>query len=356
MAITRSQIARQLLAEGGAPRIPFRSGGGRTDADTMSGSGYGAGSSSSNDGYGGGDDVARPTYAQQYKTENPMMQPGTTGETFPGLSKVTPRDVFRTSADNPMLQRSLFERAMIQMIPGIGGAINLGEMNAFNLPQFRYSNTGGIDNRFNTTDDDDNNQIVRPMMPMVPKLPTDIEPEKSDYNEFVQRFTLPEQYRLADGGEVRQAYGLGSIVKKVTGAVKKVVKSPVGKAALAVGLAGAPFGGGSFFGSGSLYGKAIPFAQEFLGKEMFKNYFIKDGGGLTGRGLATLGIGGASLLAGAMTPKEDEQESLSERIADRTGLDIAAIRKEVQDAYASGNTASLRNKYPFLITQVSCCS
>jgi len=155
----------------------------------------------------------------------------------------------------------------------------------------------------------------------------------------------------ADGGSIRQAYGLGSIVKKVTGAVKKVVKSPVGKAALAVGLAGAPFGGGSFFGSGSLYGKAIPFAQEFLGKEMFKNYFIKDGGGLTGRGLATLGIGGASLLAGAMTPKEDEQESLSERIADRTGLDIAAIRKEVQDAYASGNTASLRNKYPFLITE-----
>ena len=94
MAITRSQIARQLLAEGGAPRIPFRNGGGRTDADTMSGSGYGAGSSSSNDGYGGGDDVARQTYAEQYKTENPMMQPGTTGDTFPGLSKVTPRDVF----------------------------------------------------------------------------------------------------------------------------------------------------------------------------------------------------------------------------------------------------------------------
>ena len=347
MAITRSQIARQLLAEGGAPRIPFRNGGGRTDANTMSGSGYGAGSSSSDDGFGGGDDVARPTYSQQLTD---IQNSESTGATFPGLSKVTARDVFRTSADNPMLQRSLFERAMIQSIPGIGGLINLGEMNAFNLPQFRYSNTGGIDDRFNTRDDNEENQIVRPMMPMVPKLPTDIEPEKSDYTEFVQRFSLPEQYRLADGGEVRQAYGLGSIVKKVTGAVKKVVKSPVGKAALAVGLAGAPFGGGSFFGSGSLYGKAIPFAQEFLGKDMFKDFFIKEGGGLTGKGLATLGIGGASLLAGAMTPKEEE-ESISQRIADRTGLDIEGIRKEVQDAYASGNTGSLRNKYPFLITQ-----
>ena len=46
MSIIRSNIARQLLAEGGAPRASFRSGGGRTDANTMSGSGYGAGSSS----------------------------------------------------------------------------------------------------------------------------------------------------------------------------------------------------------------------------------------------------------------------------------------------------------------------
>jgi hypothetical protein len=38
------------------------------------------------------------------------------------------------------------------------------------------------------------------MMPMIPKLPTDIEPEKSDYAEFVQRFTLPERFRLSAGG------------------------------------------------------------------------------------------------------------------------------------------------------------
>ena len=48
-------------------------------------------------------------------------------------------------------------------------------------------------------------------------------------------------------------------------------------------------------------------------------------------------------------PKEEEQESLSQRIADRTGLDIAAIRKEVQDAYAAGDISGLRTKYPFLI-------
>jgi len=353
MAITRSQIARQLLAEGGAPRIPFRSGGGRTDANTMSGSGYGAGSSSSDDGFGGGDDVARPTYSQQLTD---IQNSESTGATFPGLSKVTPRNVFGVSADNPMLQRSLFERAMIQMIPGIGSAINLGEMNAFNVPQFRYSNTGGIDDRFKTTDDDDNNQIVRPMMPMVPKLPTDIEPEKSDYTEFVQRFTLPEQYRLADGGDVRQAYGLGSIVKKVTGAVKKVAKSDIGKAALlATGAYFAPaaFGGTAGFGAGSTYGRFFSglMNPNLIGPLSKAGEFGRFLSG-TGKGKAILGIGAATLASGVLSPKQEEEaDSLSSRIADKTGLDIEAIRKEVQTAYANNNTESLRTKYPFLITE-----
>jgi hypothetical protein len=368
MAITRSQIARQLLAEGGAPRIPFRNGGGRTDANTMSGSGYGAGSSSSDDGFGGGDDVARPTYSQQLTN---IQNAESTGATFPGLSKVTPRNVFGVSADNPMLQRSLFERAMLQMTP-FGGAINLGEMNAFNLPMFRYSNTGGTNNRFNNEDDGDNdNQIVKPM---IPKLPTDIEPEKSDYDEFVQRFTLPERFRLAEGGEPRQAYGLGKLVKKVTGAVKKVVKSPIGKAALAgtaiYGLGGGTFGrfgtlpgigttGGFKFGNiplnlfgQSVAGGAVPGTQfeGLLSKIGLSGGY---GGGLTfPGGKVGAGIAGLSAAAYALTPKQEEEvDSLSSRIADNTGIDVAQIRKEVQEAYASGNTEKLKTKYPFLITE-----
>jgi hypothetical protein len=358
MAITRSQIARQLLAEGGAPRIPFRNGGGRTDADTMSGSGYGAGSSSSNDGFGGGDDVARPTYSQQLTD---IQNAESTGETFPGLSKVTPRNVFGVSADNPMLQRSLFERAMIQMIPGFGGAINLGEMNAFNLPQFRYSNTGGIDDRFNTTDDD-NNQIVKPMMPMVPKLPTDIEPEESDYEEFVQRFSLPERFRLAEGGEPRQAYGLGKLVKKVTGAVKKVAKSDIGKAALAgaaiygLGGGGNPFTAagrsGFSFGNlplvGSLFTAPGNPAQQLAMGSPFSRFLG------TTAGKATLGIGAATVASGLLTPKQEEEvDSLSKRISDNTGIDVEAIRKEVQKATAEGQDSldALKAKYPFLITE-----
>ena len=48
--------------------------------------------------------------------------------------------------------------------------------------------------------------------------------------------------------EPRQLYGLGSLVKKITKPIKKIVKSPIGKAALAgaalYGLGGAKFLGG----------------------------------------------------------------------------------------------------------------
>ncbi len=201
-----------------------------------------------------------------------------------------------------------------------------------------------------------------PIIPLVPKLPTDIEPEKSDYNEFVQRFTLPEAYRLADGGEVRQAYGLGSIVKKVTGAVKKVAKSDIGKAALIAGT-GYYLGGGSMgpfakflptmkygnaAGTGFGFGNILPNVLSSFGATGLADKAFTMG---TAGKIAT-GIGAATLAAGLLTPKQEEEaDSLSKRISDRTGLDIAGIRKEVQDAYANNNVGSLKNKYPFLITE-----
>ena len=57
---------------------------------------------------------------------------------------------------------------------------------------------------------------------------------------------------FADGGDVvggefdfesaRQMYGLGKLVKKVTRTVKKIAKSPIGKAAI--------LGAGTYFGLG----------------------------------------------------------------------------------------------------------
>jgi hypothetical protein len=113
---------------------------------------------------------------------------------------------------------------------------------------------------------------------------------------------------LADGGRVgamdggimdivREEMFLGGVVKGIkkglkgaTRAIKKVAKSPLGKAAI---LGAIGFG-----------------AKGFLGKGAIKNFLFKGGEiglkNLTPKGVASL-IGGASLLAGAMTPKEEDE-------------------------------------------------
>ena len=90
--------------------------------------------------------------------------------------------------------------------------------------------------------------------------------------------------RFEDGGDVRQEYGLGSIVKKIGRTVKKVAKSPLGKAALAFGaykLAGSP----KIFGEDSFIGK-------LTADKAFK------------------GILGASLAAGLFAKQDEEDEKL----------------------------------------------
>ena len=74
--------------------------------------------------------------------------------------------------------------------------------------------------------------------------------------------------------EPRQLYGLGSLVKKITKPIKKIVKSPIGKAALAgaalYGLGGAKFlGGKGIFASGqgmSRFGNLAKFRIKSIDK------------------------------------------------------------------------------------------
>ena len=89
----------------------------------------------------------------------------------------------------------------------------------------------------------------------------------------------------------RQMYGLGKLVKKATRAIKKVVKSPIGKAAL--GLAAFKFGPAFLSGKGFGLGKAKSFSDlAFFGKGANVNPFRL--------------IGVPALLAGLTTPKEEE--------------------------------------------------
>ena len=247
-----------------------------------------------------------------------------------------------------------------------------------------------------------------PMMPLVPKLPSDIEAEQSDIAKFTQRFNLPERFRLADGGDVsvkdaermalpgeslayinddeaallKSLGGAGQAInetgipsffvkklfKKATKAVKKVVKSPIGKAAL--------LGAGAYFAPGFGIKAAGGFKPFLLGapttasRAAFSG-ILGTGGqfapsvgklatsifgpqGLTkfsGTQKAMAGIAGASILGGLAAGGEEEEDidSLAGRISDQTGIDVQQIRKEVQDAYAAGDISGLKSKYPFLV-------
>jgi hypothetical protein len=129
---------------------------------------------------------------------------------------------------------------------------------------------------------------------------------------------MPYEGGMMDLESARQMYGLGKLVKKATGAIKKIVKSPVGKAALLYGLGSYGLGKGLFGGikgAGFLKGPAM---KDFLFGG--KDFALKN---LTSKGVLA-GIGGISALSGLMSqPEEDEEPYYRGPF-----LDIPAIRED----------------------------
>jgi len=201
--------------------------------------------------------------------------------------------------------------------------------------------------------DDDDNNIILPMDTTFTQAPMTTDPVV-DESETEEPFQLSRRFRAeggimnADivGGEfdfesARQMYGLGKLVKKVTRTVKKIAKSPVGKAAiLGAGIYG--LGGGTFFG------KTLPGVGTgggFSFRNILPNLIgVKETGGV-GVGfegiLGKIGLtkGGGSLmptvggaitavsllpLLGLGTGEEDEDEA--QEILRGEGLDLEAIR------------------------------
>ena len=110
----------------------------------------------------------------------------------------------------------------------------------------------------------------------------------------------------------RQMYGLGSFVKKITRPIKKVFKSPIGKAALLAG--GAYMLGGGRFGLGAGDGFSMSNLNPFeKGKTNFlRNMFLKKGAKAGGDlsygklGIGALGLG-ATALPFMMGGEEEEE-------------------------------------------------
>ena len=145
----------------------------------------------------------------------------------------------------------------------------------------------------------DNEPIKRLRAPIAEKT----EEPKGEFDDLLKFYGA----RFEDGGEVRQNYGLGSIVKKATRAVKKVAKSPIGKAALfaglgAYGLGAGPFASGSTMFGGKLAGlKGSGFLRNFLLKDAAKKFALDN--------ISPFGaITAASLAAGALSKQDEEEE------------------------------------------------
>ena len=139
--------------------------------------------------------------------------------------------------------------------------------------------------------------------------------------------SLMERQLRAGGGimtleEPRQGYFLGKIVKKAKRAVKKIVKSPVGKAALFAGLGAF---GGSFLPGGVGTGFARLAPSNFLtnlgalktgalglfDKGKFLSPLVRADGGagaLSAGKLGLLGLGGAAIAAPFLMGGDEEEE------------------------------------------------
>jgi hypothetical protein len=157
---------------------------------------------------------------------------------------------------------------------------------------------------------------------------------------------IVREYDLADGGMAgldREAFLLGGIakgLKKAVRGVKKIAKSPIGKAALLgagmFGIPGTTFGGllgRASFGNAAqgMFGSFGPVsALKKLGimKTQFPGYAERVGL-LSKLNLPMAGIFGASALAGLMTPKQDDGFNTDQYYADNKLNPNAPLNKRI---------------------------
>ena len=163
--------------------------------------------------------------------------------------------------------------------------------------------------------------------------------------------------------EPRQLYGLGSLVKKAVRGVKKIVKSPIGKAAILGGLGMYGMGAGPFSGmkgSGFLKGlmgarnaaagskflyspmqgklPASVYKRGFLGNMLggAKNWW----GGLSGGQKLFTGLAGASLAAPFLMGKDEPEEEVEESWTS-VPSSIADIRNQARAHYTNPSASTL---------------
>jgi hypothetical protein len=217
-------------------------------------------------------------------------------------------------------------------------------------------------NNITTDDDEDANAINTVFSPdIAPNLQTVFGTGLSDRQQIEKNIldSMADGGRagLAEGGmpyeggimdleSARQMYGLGKLVKKVTRTVKKIAKSPIGKAALlytGVGGLGNMAAGQSFFSnfaspstflggasnifkSGGLRNILVGRPESIIspkGSDIFRQAATKGIFGAGGELSPLKAISAVSAVSGLLTAEQEEEAQL---ISDQTGIDIEEIR------------------------------
>ena len=354
MAITRAQQAKQMLQNGGMLVQP---GFGGTRQGYKGGQDLGAGASGMGSGNTGGDkDGDREQYGAvgQYEgrkgTRDSDKDEGNIVEKILNTAK-------KFSLTKNVVNLGKKGLDFLSTLGGPKTKDNLG-IEGYNMANI----AGPVDRDFGPEDGEGGDLFG----PVTSSGPITSGPATSTVSPQTGANLNRIAYRLmADGGAViddepRQAYGLGSIVKKATRAVKKVAKSDIGKAALlyagtaglgalGAGSAGTGFGFKMFapsavasnfgataarIGASGFFGtRGLPnLAKGQIGVDKFGNAIYNRAGQSVlgnmfggGTGLATAGILAASALPlFGVGVEEEEEEELSPYVTE--GLDMAAIR------------------------------
>ena len=173
----------------------------------------------------------------------------------------------------------------------------------------------------------------------------------------ISRMQEPQQIQRGLGSlqDPRQNYGLGKLVKKAVRGVKKIVKSPLGKAALLAGGAYfAPTLWGGAKGLAGWKGLASKFGPSIMGKTSGGGNFFTKGLGRflnpwqSGKfsGKHAFGLGAAALTAMPFLMKGDDEEEAEEESWTNVPSSIADIRNQAKNYYTLGSAGSNLNFMP----------
>ena len=350
MAITRSQQAKQMLQDGGM-LVKLRADGkrpGYATADEGHANDPGFGDNAPGDGEDRGRDLDVQQRGMTKADYDKAVSRGDIGQNFSGRKTGLER-AFGFAKD-------IFDKTLVGRTLGLFGPKDLGIRSGYNM--------ANIAGPVTTEEDDEQGQgdnYITPTFSLNSQLanaPSIVEQESEDEEpfEFSRRFRAEGGIMNNDvvGGEMdfesaRQMYGLGKLVRKVTRSVKKIAKSPIGKAAIGYALTG----GLSNLAAGKSFGANFFSPTSFISKGGIRNIFTKQGLGNIG---SSFGLGsmvsqktagdavakkfvpnmlgkvltsptglitGAALIAGGLTAQQEEE---AQNIADETGIDIAEIR------------------------------